>query len=57
MAAALVKLALDGSYAASLGERAQQHVRETFSLDRQVEATWHAYAQAWARHATHRYVY
>ncbi|MGE5248943.1 MAG: glycosyltransferase family 4 protein [Bacteroidota bacterium] len=57
MAAALVKLALDREYAAALGSQAQQHVRDTFSLERQVELTWQAYQKASKRHPSHRYMY
>jgi glycosyltransferase involved in cell wall biosynthesis len=50
MARALVKLCRDREFASSMAGRAQQHVREVFSLERQLQATWSAYQKAWERH-------
>jgi glycosyltransferase involved in cell wall biosynthesis len=53
MATGMVKIARDSGFAQALAERGQQHVREVFSLERQVQATWNAYQKAWARHQSH----
>ena len=51
MAQALVRLSRDREYARALGSRAQQHVREAFGLERQIQSTWQAYEKAWRKHA------
>lgn len=50
VADALVRLCQDRGYASALAARGHQHVKQTFNLEGQVEATWNAYERAWARH-------
>jgi glycosyltransferase involved in cell wall biosynthesis len=50
MARALVKLCCEPEFAAAMAGRAQQHVREVFSLERQLHSTWSAYQRAWNHH-------
>jgi len=41
---------LDREYARSLGQKAQQRIRQKFNLDSQVNATWQAYKKALDKH-------
>jgi len=50
LAKGLVKLILDRNYAQTLGQNAQQRIRENFNLESQVSATWNAYRKALSRH-------
>ena len=50
LAQGFLKLALDLEYARSLGQNAQQRVRERFNPENQVSETWAAYRKALARH-------
>jgi glycosyltransferase involved in cell wall biosynthesis len=50
LARELARLSLDSSYAQTLGQNAQQRVRQTFDLESQVSATWNAYQKALNRH-------
>ncbi len=50
LAQGLLKLASDRAYAQRLGENSRQRVRQSFSLESQVAATWKAYQKALDRH-------
>jgi glycosyltransferase involved in cell wall biosynthesis len=50
LAQGLAKLTQDRAYAQTLGRNAQQRVRQSFSLDAQVQLTWDAYQKALDRH-------
>lgn len=50
LAQGLARLAQDRDYAQTLGQKAQQRVRQSFSLEAQVNATWNAYQKAIERH-------
>ena len=53
MAAALVKLSCDHNFAVSLGARAQRHVLQNFSAEKQLGDTWQAYQIARHAHRNH----
>jgi glycosyltransferase involved in cell wall biosynthesis len=50
LAQGFLQLALNLEYARSLGQNAQQRVREHFNPEKQVSETWAAYRKALARH-------
>ena len=50
LAQGFVRLALDRDYARTLGQNAQERVRERFNPESQVNETWAAYEKALARH-------
>ncbi|HLO14189.1 MAG TPA: glycosyltransferase family 4 protein [Anaerolineales bacterium] len=50
LAQGLVRLALDRSYAETLGQHAQQRICQHFNLESQVNATWNAYRKALNMH-------
>ncbi|HMB23636.1 MAG TPA: glycosyltransferase family 4 protein, partial [Anaerolineales bacterium] len=50
LAQGLARLAQDRAYAQTLGQKAQQRIRQNFSMEAQVNATWNAYQKAMDRH-------
>ncbi len=52
LSSALLRLATDKDYSRTLGLKAQDQLRQRFSIERQLIETWSVYRKAWSKHHT-----